>query len=42
MKCILCKNTKQVRKAEKKFNKRINLHGNDIWRANRPPCDKPF
>ena len=41
MECKLC-NKQYVGKSEWQLNRRINLHRNDVWRTEGPPCDKHF
>ena len=42
MECILCKGKQYIGKSEWSLNRRINLHRNDVWRIEGPPCDKHF
>ena len=42
MKCCLCEKSQHVGKSEYSLNLRINTHRNDIWRKDRPSCDKHF
>ena len=42
MECTLCPKKQYVGKCEWTFNRRINSHRNDVWRADGPPCDKHF
>ena len=42
MECSLCKGKQYVGKSEWSVNRRINLHRNDVWRIEGPPCDKHF